>query len=219
NDSGVKMFVFDVRLKYAPDFLHFVPERSHVIHGNLGQVIHHQRGTAVRKVHSGDTRHLYFFSGWQLERLKSRTLIAATAGNCEKDQNQCESNRHEFSGTDLVNQRCQLAWRNRLKRAFRQIFNCGPVDLVQIDSDRNPTPRAEVCGYEETLRIVADELALFGKSRLATERDQPVAMVIEKIISKYLLPYHESNMPIPPPLMANLGQPLAHPHQPLTPAG
>src|SRR6267142_2260157 len=59
-----------------------------------------------------------------------------------------------------------------------------PVHLIQVEANRDPAFRSEVCRHKETRWIVFDQATLFAQARLARERDHAVAVMVEEIVGE-----------------------------------
>jgi len=56
--------------------------------------------------------------------------------------------------------------------------------LVQVKTNRNPTPCSKISRHKEAGRIFFDEAPLVAQARLAGESDNAVAMMVKEIVRK-----------------------------------
>jgi len=93
-----------------------------------------------------------------------------------------------------------------LKRSLRKFCDGLPIDLVQIETNPNPTLLPNISRNEKRFRIAHDQPALLAKVGRAGERDHTVAVMIEEVICECFLANAKGDMLVAYRLIRDLRQ-------------
>ena len=86
--------------------------------------------------------------------------------------------------------------RNCLKSSAREIVHRVPIKTIKIKPNRNPTLRTKISRNKKTFRIGSDQTQLLTEARLATEGNNPVAVMVKAVVSKCFLANAKGDMPV-----------------------
>ena len=75
-----------------------------------------------------------------------------------------------------------------------QFLNLVPVNLANIQPQRDPTSRANVSGQVKSLRIGSCQRRVVSRQHLATDGNDPVSVMIIQVVSEDPLPDPECGM-------------------------
>src|SRR5262249_42562969 len=75
-----------------------------------------------------------------------------------------------------------------------EFFDRDPIDVAQVHSDRNPSPRPYIRGNEKLLGVLANQATLLAEAGSARKGDLAVIVVVEKVVRENLPTHFERDV-------------------------